>query len=215
MEKRKITLISLGIIVILLVLISGVYFRYKFAAKVVSPLTEIQPTSTPAEESATWDDQAEFSFQYPKSLSLNPHPEDQENYAHVELTSATHSGSLVVWTKDTTAENIDDWAKQTKTQNAIDSTLGGEPAKKISTNEENKKLTTTVIRNGYLYQIEVILADLPDRQAGFDFWNKVYETVSSSFKFTSSQDKQREDIQNEVEQEIGGEEVIEEEEIIE
>lgn len=208
MEKRRIILISLGIIVTLLILILGVYFRYKFAAKVVSPLTEIQPTSTPTKELATWDDQAEFSFQYPKSLSLNPHPEDKENYAHVELTSATHSGSLVVWTKDTTAENIDDWAKQTKTQNAIDSTLGGEPAKKILINNELRKLTTSVVHNGYLYQIEVNLAD-------FDFWNKVYETVSSSFKFTSSQDKQGGDIQNEVEQETGGEEVIEEEEIIE
>jgi len=158
---------------------AGLYFKFNTPKKEVPLVLDTGPTPTSIPELAPWIDQSEFSFQYPKELSLNPHEEDKVNYAHVELTSATHSGSLIAWTKDTTSTTIEDWAKKSKLEGYIDTTLAGLPAKKIISDQTPRKLTTSTIRNGYLYQIEVNLEDV-------DFWNKVYDTVYSSFKFTSA-----------------------------
>ncbi len=156
----------------------GVYGYLKlFSKKFISPVSDILPTPLlESQEMATWVDQSEFSFQYPKNLKLNPHDEDEENYAHIELSSATNAGNLVIWVKDTEASDIDEWVKQIKAKNAIDSTLGGEMAKKILITNGTQKITVATIRNGYLYQIDVELTDAA-------FWNKIYETVVSSFKF--------------------------------
>lgn len=169
-------LIILGITFVLLTTILGGYLLYKSANKVASPISQAKPTTSPVEDLATWTDQAEFSFQYPKSLKLNPHEEDEENYAHVELTSSSNSGNLIVWVKDTIADTTDAYVKQKKLNGGIDSTLDGEKAIKILTSDESDRLTVSSIRNGYLYQIEVNLEDK-------EHWQKIYETVYSSFKF--------------------------------
>lgn len=182
-RNNKILFILLSGSVILVTLVFGVYLQLKFATQVVSPITTSQATPTPyQEELTTWFDQSDFSFQYPKTLKLNPHNEDQQNYANIELTSSTHSGSLIVWAKDTNVSDIDDWGKQVKFATSIDTTLGGEPAKKIITSDAHKKLITTVVRDGYLYQIEVNPTEA-------EFWNKIYDIVAKSFKFTSAEIK--------------------------
>jgi len=171
--KKKIILLS----VVLIVLAGGVgiYIKSQSTNEVITPVTEVQPTLSPKVEMATWKDQAEFEFQYPKDLAVNPHDEDEVNYSHVELTSATHSGGLIVWTKDTNSTDIESWAKQSKVLNPLDTSLGEQPAKKTL---GTKKLTNSTVYNGYLYQIETNLEDAT-------YWNKVYDTVSSTFKFTS------------------------------
>lgn len=207
MSKRKITLLLLLIIIVLALAGGGIYYKYQ-AVKVVTPVDNNQPTAVPQETLATWVDPAEFEFQYPKSLNLNPHDEDKENYAHVELTSATSAGNLIVWVKDTSAADIETWVKQVKVKGAIDSALGGEPAKKVLTTDEGQKLTVTTIRDGYLYQIEMDAKDA--------IWNKIFDTVASSFKFTTSEasfGKEKavgEDtaIQGSTEEELGFEEEI-------
>ena len=180
MNKGKIILLTFLIIIVLGLAGGGIYYKYQSATKIAIPVDNTQPTPIPEEELATWTDQSEFSFQYPKSLKLNPHDEDTENYAHVELTSSTYPGNLIIWVKDAPTEDVDTWVKQVKMQGVIDSTLGGEQAKKAFIGEKDKKLTVTTILNGYLYQIEVD-AKSPD------YWNKIYEIVSSSFKFTKEE----------------------------
>lgn len=174
---RKVVFIILGVTAVLVTLILVVFLTLK-KETVVSSEVKVVPTSIPLEETTTWNDQAQFSFQYPKSLSLNPHNEDQVNYAHVELSSATHSGNLIVWVKDSAADTIDNWVKTEKIKNAIDSSLADVPGKKVLTTGDINKLTISVIQNGYLYQIETNLEDA-------DFWNKTLDIVTSSFKFTS------------------------------
>lgn len=178
-KKKKIALILsiLSLALVTLVLIFYLQYRSKFTA--VSPLAQVTPTPI-LEELSTWTDPADFSFQYPKSLSLNPHDEDKNNYAHIELTSPSHSGNLIVWVKDTTAETVDGWVKQNKISNAIDSELANISAKKILATGENNKITLSAVNNGYLYQIEVNAADN-------DFWNKVFSQITSTFKFLSSE----------------------------
>lgn len=168
------------IIVVIALLAGGGYFAYQqfLAPKVTSPVANIQPTPLPPEELAEWIDQSEFSIKYPKSLKLDPHKEDQVNYAHLELTAAEKAGNLIIWVKDTNAEDIEDWIKKEKITSAIDSTLGGEPAKKVLSGETDQKLTLTIIRDGYLYQIEV-------NDKGENYWNKIFEIISPSFTFVS------------------------------
>lgn len=172
---KKVTFIILGLTVGLLtglLIVSLTLFSQKKGKAVVIP---VSPTPVVVEEKTTWNDQSGFSFQYPKSLTLNPHDEDKENYAHLELTSATHSGNLIIWAKDTTAATIADFVKIKKIEGAIDTTLGGETAKKVL-DPDTKQIIISTIKNGYLYQIEVNLTDS-------EYWNPIFNDISSSFKF--------------------------------
>lgn len=213
MEKKLILLI-IGIVVFLLSF-SGIFLWYRSQQKGGAPITEIQPSVTPSVELATWVDPSEFSFQYPKNLTINPHEEDQKNYAHVELTSSEHKGNIIIWAKDTTADTIEKWLTQTKVKGVLDTTLGEEPAKKTlvlrneGLQEDPSKVMVSSIRNGYLYQIEVN----PENAL---FWNEVFDTVFSSWKWvvpTSGEKKEQSTKQAPVEQSedtgSGDEEVIE------
>ena len=179
--NKKILFITAGVIITVGGLIGGGLYFFGSNSWKEQPQTVILPTSPPQEkeETAQWIDQSEFRFDYPKSLSLNPHPEDKVNYAYVELTSSVHPGNLIVWTKDTSADTIDVWAKNEKIQGAIDSTLDGYPAIKVLRTGEADTILTSTIRNGYLYQIETRLVDK-------DYWSKIYDGVISSFAFISS-----------------------------
>lgn len=178
--NKKIAAIIIGASFVLVTLVLVFYLQARNKAVTVSPeSTGIIPTAA-VEELATWTDPSEFSFQYPKSLALNPHTEDETNYAHVELTSSSNSGNLIVWVKDTTADTIDAWAAQQKIKNAIDSTLDGVSAKKVLADGTENKITLSTLRSGYLYQIEVDAKDS-------DFWNKVFGQVVSTFKFSADE----------------------------
>lgn len=206
MEKKKLILFVIGVLVFF-VTMGGVVFWFKSYQKAATPISEIQPAVIPVEEQVTWTDPSEFSFQYPKSISLNPHAEDQKNYAHVELTSPEHKGSIIVWAKDTTADTIESWLTQTKVKGALDTTLGEEPAKK-TLSEDPSKVIVSSIRNGYLYQIEVNPEDAL-------FWNEVFDTVFSSWKWVvpTSGEKKEQSTKQALEQSedtgSGDEEVIE------
>lgn len=175
---KKTIFIILGLTVGLLTGLLVFSLNYFSAAKKTEVAKMVEPTVTPVVEKTTWDDQSGFTFDYPKNLNLNPHDEDKDNYAHVELTSATHSGSLIVWAKDTTATTLDGLMKQKKVTNAIDSTLGGEPAKKYITDGEARTITTSALYNGYLYETDINLTDGQDK-----YWDQVGNEINSSFKF--------------------------------
>jgi hypothetical protein len=179
---------SVGLIIILIV--AGVYI-FIIKPRQVTPLSQIvpaQPTTKPQVETAQWIDQSEFRFDYPKNLTVNPHEEDQINYAHVELTDAQHPGRITVWTKDTNSKTIDEWWKAQTYDGVIDTTLGGEPAKKVLIPETPSKILTSAIRNGYLYQVEVELADEP-------YWNDIYNQIISSFTFFSAETPKNDSLQ--------------------
>ncbi len=122
-------------------------------------------------ELTTWTDEAGFSFQYPKTLSTNKHEEDNENYAHVELTAKDHPGSVIVWVKDPPKK----WPPSGGT--IIDSTLGGEPAKKIVS---DSTLSIGCLCEDLLFLIEATITDK-------EYWTKVFDTVSGSFAFISEE----------------------------
>ena len=126
-----------------------------------------------------WNDPAGLAFQYPDGLTVDKHDEDKQNYAHVELTDPAHPGRLIVWAKDTTALDVAAWVKTDKQFTGapiIDTTLGGEPAKKILVTTPVKKLFIGTIFDELLFFVEIELGE-------DDYWQGVADTVSTSFRF--------------------------------
>lgn len=156
--------------VVLLLGTGGVYLAQK-KSTVISPGESVSPTPAPKVELATWNDESGFSFQYPKNLSVNKHEEDNENYAHVELTNADHPGKIIVWVKD--APKI--WPPTGGT--TLDTMLGGLAAKKILTAAPVRMLTVGTVSEGLLFSVEATLTDS-------EYWTGVHDTITNSFTFT-------------------------------
>jgi hypothetical protein len=136
------------------------------------------PTPQPAADIA-WDDPAGFTFKYSPTLSLNKHDEDEVNYAHLEFTESKHPGNILVWAKDTTAADVKAWVKTEKSfkdTNIIDTTLGGQPAKKVVLSGETKKIITGVIYDELLFTVEGTFTDNA-------YWTAEYQKIIDSFQF--------------------------------
>jgi len=134
------------------------------------------PTQAPE---LIWDDPAGFTFRYSGGLNINNHEEDPDNYAHVELTSPTNPGNIIVWAKDTTAADVTAWVRTEKEfqgANVIDTTLGGQPAKKIILTGTVKKTVTGIVYDGLLFMIE-------GNTSGDTFWTSEYQKIGDSFRF--------------------------------
>ncbi|MCJ7786821.1 hypothetical protein MUP06_01215 [Patescibacteria group bacterium] len=178
MKKRL--LITLGILVLLLAGGGLYYFKFyqKSSSSLINPLTNQNQSEA---KLLTWEDPAGFKFSYPEEIKINNHPEDEENYAHLELTSDSHQGSILVWMKDTNYKTIEDWAKKDPSASSgqvFDSDLGGAPAKKVASLNP-KKLTTATVDVDVL-----VLVELTSEET---WWNETYNQILSSFEFISLQ----------------------------
>ncbi|MBI2405018.1 hypothetical protein HYV22_02460 [Candidatus Gottesmanbacteria bacterium] len=180
MQKRFVFIAVLGIVA----LAAGTGLLIFSKKTVIQPPTSIEtaPMPTPAVKLLTWDDPAGFTFSYPEGLTVNKHDEDQENYAHVELTNTDHPGSLIVWAKDTLAADVVAWVrteKQFAGATILDTTLGNQPAKKIVF--PPNKLIIGTIYDELLFTIDAMLEDKT-------YWTQVQDAVVNSFAFKQVQD---------------------------
>ena len=183
MTKKKIFLFAGIIIGVIIVCITLFFNRQRlFFPKKVQNTTEASVSATPKEELVTWDDPAGFSFQYSKGLTVDKHDEDTQNYAHVELTSTDHKGRVIVWVKDTTATTIAQWLKNEKSLKdavSVDTTLGGNEAKKVMVKDPIKKQITATLDEDVLVLIE---AELDEE----GFWQKVNDGIAESMTFSTN-----------------------------
>lgn len=183
---KKLWLVPIGIAVIGFIG-GGVYiWKTKTSVQLISPGGEKVATvsPTPMADLTTWTDDAGFSFQYPKNLSVNKHEEDQDNYAHVELTDPAHPGKVIVWVKDLPrgVADVDGWVKSDPMLGGgviVDSTLGGQAAKKILVTAPTKMLTIGAISDSLLFSVEGTLTDSA-------YWEQVQDTIVKSFAFTDT-----------------------------
>jgi len=158
-------------VVVLAVVGVGVVYFFQKKSLVITPGESVVPTPTPVVELTTWNDPAGFSFQYPKDLTVDKNEEDNENYAHVELTSKNHPGSVIVWVSDPPRT----WPPKEGT--SIDTTLGGVAAKKILISTPSAKLIVGALSEGLLFKIEGTLTDKP-------YWQTVEDGIVKTFAFT-------------------------------
>lgn len=163
-----------GVIVLLLPAII-IAIRIKKSSSIVSPVAG--PTVESEVKLTTWEDPAGFSFSYPENIAIDPHEEDKENYAHLELTSPSDSeGKIIIWVRETDYTDIEDWVEEaSRDVQVLDTELDGEPAKKIAYSDP-QKLVTAAIDIDALVLIEMT----PDDQG---YWQAVYDQVLKSFTF--------------------------------
>lgn len=172
------------IIIALIVFIgvgTGIFvFKKIRSSAVVTPVVsgEVTPSQAPV-ELATWTDPAGFTFQYPKSIQVNKHDEDQENYAHVELTQKDYPGTIIVWAKDTTAPDAASWVKGDKAYTGgtvFETTMGGMTGKKVLLTTPKKRIVSGVVDEGVVFYVEGSFEDS-------DYWKIAYDSVTTSFAF--------------------------------
>ena len=173
-----------GVVLILVGVGAGIYVLQSQGKQGTSPLTQIVPIIF--NKLLTWDDPAGFTFEYPEDLVIDKHDEDQENYAHVELTHREHPGRVIVWAKDLPTNkkgvpvaDAGEWVSssaQFANANVLDSRLGGQPGKKILVNMSPRTLVVGTIYDDVLWYIEG--DNLDD-----EFWSKAYETITTTFAF--------------------------------
>lgn len=146
-------------------------------------ITQQLNTSSISQKLLTWEDPAGFKFQYPDGLTTDKHDEDIENYAHIEFTHPENPGNVIIWAKDTTAKNIEAWLTsqpEFSSASVIDTTLGGEPAKKILLNSP-KRIIVAALDNDVIVTVEALLTT--------PFWSGVQDAIIANFAFTPPQDE--------------------------
>lgn len=148
--------------VVLLILSTGYFFLTRREKPLLKPYISSQDGSpTPKVTIREYKDPLGFSLSYPANFSLNTHPEDQENYADVELSSPDKTASVKLLVSDTNYQDISDWASQdsdVKDGSSIDSKLGNLTAKKVYLDKTNK-IVIGAIWDGMLFKIEIAPAD--------------------------------------------------------
>ncbi|MBN1263115.1 MAG: hypothetical protein JW991_02035 [Candidatus Pacebacteria bacterium] len=124
----------------------------------------------------SWEDPAGFVFTYPKSVLIDPHEEDQESYAHLDLSRLGQEGGVTILVQETDFTDIEDWAAEELSAGQIlNSRLDGRPAKKIAY-QDPKRLVTAIIDVDALVLIKLT----PDEKGD---WESIYQQVLSSFRF--------------------------------
>lgn len=146
----------------------------------MTPLSsQLQPTVEPlaSEKLLTWDDQAGFTFQYPKSLLVDTHPEDDQNYSNLSFTNKDNPGGILVMASDTKAKDVAAWVKADKSLVGglvIETTLGGKPAKKISF-ADSGKVVVGAIDDQILFRLETNNLE--------PYWQNTFNRIVDSFEF--------------------------------
>lgn len=211
-EKKK---ILIGVLAGLTVfgLIAIPFLLRKKKGKVISPLSQEAQESEEG-EFLLWDDEAGFTFQYPDGLYIDDHPEDMENYAHLEITSTKEAdGRILILVNNATIETIDEWVEQDEEATMagiLDSTLADAPAKKLLFNDPKRVLTAVIDSYEGLYLLEL-------QPGEGDYWQKVYDQIVTTFAFKPLTEEEQEILEQAGggEETSGGNVVYEAEEIIE
>jgi len=209
-EKNK---VLIGALAALLVfgLIGAFFVLKKKRGEMISPFSE-ESKEEEKVEFLLWDDEAGFTFEYPEGLYIDDHPEDMENYAHLNITSTKETeGQISILVNDSPTKTIDEWVeeeeKQVSEASIIDTILAGEPAKKLLFDEPKRVLIAAIDPYEGLFLLEL-------QPGGEDYWQKVFDQIVSSFAFKPLSEEE-EEVLEETGGGGGGNVVYEEEETIE
>lgn len=161
--------------------IGAVTYMLVSPAKTQMPSEVLVKEDAPKLKLLTWDDPAGFTFSYPEGVVVNKHEEDQENYAHVEMTHPDHKGSLIVWAKDLPAgvTDVATWVKkdpQLSKGVSLDTSLGDSVAEKTLITSPEKRMVIGTVYDGLLFYVESTLTDEA-------YWEAAINTVTGSFVF--------------------------------
>jgi len=188
--NKNIFVVLLVILAILAVL--GFVFKGKFL-KPTSPSADKQDLGEKQKEEFSfkwqqWEDLAGFAFEYPKGVEIDDHPEDEENYAHLELTKADKKGRIGITVNDAEYTDVDEWLENDELLSqgsALETEIASMSGKKIAL-ENGREVAVFIDWDQVFYKI--------DSQAeGEDYWRQAYARILSSFKLIPLEGETEED----------------------
>ena len=163
----------------------SVYFGYLdlawlgFDRKIQSPAGWAEPEKEERIEAEEWEDPAGFAFSYNKLMEINDNPEDEINYANLQLQMADRAGEITIIVNDTDYADINDWLENDETLaggSVLDTKIAGLEAKKISLPGNQKVVSGFIDADKVLYLISL------DLGKNSSFWQRNYDLVLSSFE---------------------------------
>ena len=124
-----------------------------------------------------WEDAAGFAFEYPQSFEINDHPEDEINYANLELTSQEKSGRIIILVNDTEYADIEAWLENdelVKEGSGLGTEVASMSANKVVL-KEGREVAGFIDWDQVIYTVDVEGEDK-------DYWQAVYDQILTSFK---------------------------------
>lgn len=170
------------IVILIGLAVSGFFILNPFKKESApqSPLTTQNSTKeiSPSKTLTDYTDPSGFSLSYPDNLSIVKNETDDNTYTDIQLNSKDVSGSLNLKISDSKFSTLDKWLKLNQ-EAAEDSPkeikLGSLKGLEIKTAD---RLLLGALDKGIFFSIEMPLIET-------NFWMKVYDSVLTSFSFTS------------------------------
>lgn len=164
--------------IITLALIAFWIYQKRPGADLKKPLSEGQKKAIEYDyDWIVWQDPAGFSFDLPAAATVNAHPEDKENYAHLELSQAGHPGKVEIICNDSPYADLEQWLAEDERAsqgNSLETNIASLSARKIALGSGHE-LAALIDWDEVIYLIEM---EAEDR----DYWLPVYRQILSSFK---------------------------------
>jgi len=217
-------IVILVVFLLIIGLFLSVYFGYLdlawlgFGRKIQSPAGQAEQEKEEKIEAKEWEDPAGFTFSYNKLMEINDNPEDEINYANLQLQMADRSGEITIIVNDSDYIDIDEWSESDETVaggSVLDTKAAGLSAKKISLPGNQKVITGFIDADKVLYLVSL------DLGKDSSFWQRNYDLVLSSFEMVPLEGE-AEDSLRLIETDVGaeddsfsGEVIYEVEEVIE
>lgn len=218
MGSKKLSVISAGIIGVIVLILGWFFLFNKGKEGIVSPTPDTASNQAAGGQAGTeklikYEDEAGFSFEYPEGLTVRDiTPEDDISYSELEISSSQHPGIAKIRVADTQCLTIENWLRKCNSRKEFgdsrDVTLAEMEGKQVRLSQP-ETLQTVVIEDGVEYLVESPLTE-PDGA----FWNKVHNDIIFSFALNEVTP-----VANSFNEQAGaaggGEAIIEEEEVIE
>ena len=183
--KRWMVIVILAVFLLIIGFFLSVYFGYLdlawfgFDRKIQSPAGQAEPEEEEKIEAKEWEDPAGFTFSYNKLMEINDNPEDEINYANLQLQMTDRSGEITITVNDTDYADINEWPESDEAVaggSVLDTKVAGLSAKKISLPGNQRVITGFIDADKVLYLIGL------DLGKDSSFWQKNYDLVLSSFE---------------------------------
>lgn len=204
--KRWMIVVISAVFFLIIGLFLSVYFGYLdlawfgFGGKIRSPAGLEGPEKEETIEAKERFDPAGFTFSYNKLMEMDENPEDEINYANLQLQMADRSGEITIIVNDTDYADIDDWSENDEAVaggSVLDTNVAGLLAKKISLPGNQEVVTGFIDADQVLYLVGLDLG----KNTGF--WQRNYNLILSSFKLVPLEGE-AEDSLRLVETDVGG-----------
>ena len=172
------------VIIIVLLILGAWYLFFRPSSNLASSTSQslstfqTQKKAQPSETLIDYEDPSGFSFSYPDNLSISKADLDDNTYADLELSSKDVSGSLSLKITDSKFKTLDEWVKlnrEASKEEPREVKLGTLKAIQITTAD---RIMLGSLDQGIFFSIE-----MPKIEE--NFWNKVYDKLTSNFSFVS------------------------------